>query len=678
MIAEKGTWGKSATATLGEPRIISLGSDTLGYYFDVSPEGYILCPSTVLIPPIKAYSTSHGLSFVDEHDFGSILKEILKRKALILDDFNADLIRFADAGYDTSAIRKSIQLWSIFTLDEPRFLSQIERRGWDQTDDVGPLLETEWHQFGPYWQMCPSAGGDTCLVGCVATAAAQIMNYHQWPPSGTGSHSYWWPGDPPIPGQTLTADFSDPYDWDNMLNSYSGGATQEQIDAVAELCFEVGVAFEMNYGINGSGAWTDDALTVYPTYFKYSENIDKEERWHYFFSTQRWFEMLQEELNEDRPVQYRVVGHSMVCDGWRVIGAMNQVHMNYGWTDPSWNDWYTFDEIYHSSCFRDYVIRRIIPLSPPNTLWTRTFGGGSGDLGYSVQQTSDGGTIIAGTTESYGAGERDVYLIKTDLEGNEVWSRTFGGSSWDEGNSVQQTTDGGYIIAGYTEFYGAGGWNVYLIKTDPQGNEVWSQTFGGSGNDYGRSVQQTTDGGYIIAGETSSYGAGGYDVYLIKTDPQGNEVWWQTFGGSGNDRGRSVQQTSDGGYIIAGFTNSYGAGGYDVYLIKTEPEGSEFFGEPPAAVQFPVVTPGKFSLSPVFPNPFNPTTVLSFQLPIASKVSLTVYNLSGRKVVELINGWRDAGTHEVTFDGSQLASGVYIYHLEAGDFSGARKMVLVK
>ena len=206
-----------------------------------------------------------------------------------------------------------------------------------------------------------------------------------------------------------------------------------------------------------------------------------------------------------------------------------------------------------------------------NESWSQTFGGSSWDEGWSVQQTSDGGYILAGWTYSYGVGQRDVYLIKADANGSEIWSETFGGSSYDYGRSVQQTSDGGYIIAGVTWSYGAGYTSVYLIKTDGNGNNTWSQTYGGNLQDYGYSVQQTTDGGYIIAGKTYSYGAGSGDVYLIKTDGNGNESWSQTFGGSDLDIGWSVQQTSDGGYIIAGYTESYGAGSSDVYLIKTGP-----------------------------------------------------------------------------------------------------------
>jgi len=209
-----------------------------------------------------------------------------------------------------------------------------------------------------------------------------------------------------------------------------------------------------------------------------------------------------------------------------------------------------------------------------DALWTRTFGGTGSEYGTSVCQTTDEGYIITGGTASYGASDHDVYLIKTDSVGDTLWTRTFGGIDYDYGTSVVQTTDGGYVITGGTQSYGAGSGDVYLIKTDSNGDTLWTRTFGGIYNDWGSSVTQCSDLGYIITSRTESYGAGSYDVYLIKTDSTGDTLWTRTFGGINDDWGSSVAQCSDLGYIVTGWTESYGAGSYDVYLIKTDSLGN--------------------------------------------------------------------------------------------------------
>ncbi len=221
----------------------------------------------------------------------------------------------------------------------------------------------------------------------------------------------------------------------------------------------------------------------------------------------------------------------------------------------------------------------LIKTSSDGTMeWSKALGGTATDYGYSVQQTSDGGFIITGYTQSFGAGGWDVYLIKTLSDGTIAWTKTYGGTGADYAQSVQQTTDGGYIIAGYTPSFGAAGDNVYLIKTNASGNigggQGWAKTYGGTGLDYGYFVRQTSDGGYIISGGTTSYGAGGMDVYLLKTSPDGTLQWTKTFGGTKPDYGESVQQTADGGFIIGGYTSSFGAGNSDMYLLKTSSDGT--------------------------------------------------------------------------------------------------------
>jgi serine/threonine protein kinase len=209
-----------------------------------------------------------------------------------------------------------------------------------------------------------------------------------------------------------------------------------------------------------------------------------------------------------------------------------------------------------------------------NKIWEKTFGGRSHAGAYSIQQTKDGGYIVAGWTYSFGAGEKNVYIVKLNKNGNKVWEKTFGGWSNDVAYSIQQTKDGGYIVAGWTESFGAGGSDVYIIKLDAYGNKIWEKTFGGSGDDWANSIQQTSDGGYIVAGGTTSFGAGRRDVYVIKLDAYGNKIWEKTFGGWSNDIAYSIQQTKDGGYIVAGWTESFGAGGSDVYIIKLDEDGN--------------------------------------------------------------------------------------------------------
>jgi hypothetical protein len=209
-----------------------------------------------------------------------------------------------------------------------------------------------------------------------------------------------------------------------------------------------------------------------------------------------------------------------------------------------------------------------------NLQWTKTIGGKDFEDGYSLVQTSDGGYAITGTTTSFGAGDWDVYVLKLDAHGNLQWTKTIGGPESEGGSSLIQTSDGGYAITGYTQSFGAGGDDVYVVKLDANGNLQWTKTIGGPELDAGFSLIQTSDGGYAIAGPTTSLGAGGDDVYVVKLDANGNLQWTKTIGGKNDDAGLSLIQTSDGGYAIAGSTISFGVGEPDVYVVKLDANGN--------------------------------------------------------------------------------------------------------
>lgn len=224
-----------------------------------------------------------------------------------------------------------------------------------------------------------------------------------------------------------------------------------------------------------------------------------------------------------------------------------------------------------------FISNEIFASYPPDTSWTKTFGGTNIDIAHSVQETSDMGFIIAGYTRSFGPQTgRRVWLIKTDPLGNMIWQNTYGGSNDDEGYDVKQTSDGGYIIAGYTKSFGAGGNDVFLIKADSLGNEEWTRTYGGPQDDEGYSVVQTADGGYLVAGVTSSFGAGGRDIYLVRTNSLGFIIWTKTLGGLSSDGAWSIIHTNDGGYAIAGWTFSHGPGPLgNAWLVKIDTAGNQ-------------------------------------------------------------------------------------------------------
>ena len=221
----------------------------------------------------------------------------------------------------------------------------------------------------------------------------------------------------------------------------------------------------------------------------------------------------------------------------------------------------------------DYWILKLDSLG--TITWQKSLGGSSMDVAYSVQQTFDGGYIVAGQSFSTDGdvtgnhGAYDIWIVKLSASGNIVWQKTLGGSDWDLAFSIQQTADGGYVVAGSTAsndfnvtgFHG-GFSDFWVVKLNSVGTIIWQKALGGTETETAYSVQQTSDGGYIVAGNSSSTDGdvtnnhGNYDYWVVKLDGNGNLMWQQSLGGSDNDNAYSIQQTSDGGYIVAGESNS--------------------------------------------------------------------------------------------------------------------------
>ncbi len=304
-----------------------------------------------------------------------------------------------------------------------------------------------------------------------------------------------------------------------------------------------------------------------------------------------------------------------------------------------------------------------------DTLWTKTYGGADGEAAWSVEQTTDSGYIIIATTQSFGAGLIDSWLIKTDDSGDTLWTKTFGGISDDWCGSVQQTTDGGYIICGRTESFGAGSNDGWLIKTDDSGNTLWTKIYGGNSSDVLSSVQQTQDGGYIITGYTESFGSGWQDGWLIKTDESGDTLWTKSIGGSSQEFCSSVEQTQDGGYIITGIKNTGVSA--DVWLIKTTPDVSDVESKSN-------LIPSDLSLHQNYPNPFNPSTKISWQVPVGSHQTLKIYDVLGNNVATLVDEYKPAGSYTVEWSATGLPSGIYFYQLRTDRMIETKKMILMK
>ena len=312
-----------------------------------------------------------------------------------------------------------------------------------------------------------------------------------------------------------------------------------------------------------------------------------------------------------------------------------------------------------------------------DTLWTRAFGGGGGEVAFAARPTPDGGFVMCGATGSFGVGYSSMYVVKTDANGDTLWTTTYGGDRADMGYGIEVALDGGLVMVGATASYGAGEYDIYLVKTDPDGRLEWEETYGGALADQGFSVRPVSDGGYLIAGTTSSYGSGKFDGVAIRTNPIGGIEWQRTYGGTKSDY-CYYSVTDNNAWVLIGHTFSYGAGGSDVFINKITADGATSVDDDDERL-----LPEDFILSQNYPNPFNLSTTIEFTLAERADVVLTVYNVLGQTVREWGLGEVSSGPHSIVWDGLdfsglEVASGVYFYSLRADERRFTRKMVLLK
>lgn len=215
------------------------------------------------------------------------------------------------------------------------------------------------------------------------------------------------------------------------------------------------------------------------------------------------------------------------------------------------------------------------------TTWAKSYGGTGDDVIRYVKQTKDGSYLVAGFTHSYGI-KGDILVLKLNPDGSVQWQKTYGGSKFEEPSVILEMPDG-YLVMEQTASF-SGGTDGWILKLDSGGNILWQKTYGGGSFDEISAAVPTGDGGFVIAGETKSFGAVIEDFWIVKFDSQGNVQWEKRHGGPGLDEAESIALTPEGGFLVVGHTQSFGVSGYDVWALKLDSSGSLLGGCTPEFV----------------------------------------------------------------------------------------------
>jgi hypothetical protein len=370
IIHETGEWAGDAAPGIAGSQEIIVDDVVLGYCFTVDPMGYVVVPILKEMAPVKAYSESCSLDVDKTVGFSAFLKGALRHVIeLYMEKYNSlDAVQ-PDAGEVLLQGRMEKE-WERFLRSDKEFVTDLKDGKLPVMLEDGPLLSTSWCQTAPYNNSCPQGDGAICAVGCVATAAAQIMKYWNWPTYGSvDEFTYNWDGDQSCgdttsQGDTLTCQYQDSYDWQNMPDDCHDGCSQVEQDALAELSYEVAVACMMDFGACGSGTSLYRIFNVYPSFFWYSNSRTIDRRAFYDSTGEGWWNTISAEIVSGRPVQYFCTfygsDHSIVCDGARTVGDQYEYHMNYGWDDGH-TAWYVVDNLLGSSAADEQMIRGIYP-----------------------------------------------------------------------------------------------------------------------------------------------------------------------------------------------------------------------------------------------------------------------------------------------------------------------------
>jgi hypothetical protein len=324
MIELDGDWGGAATAEIISVEEFKRGNRVLGYYCKVDPHGYLLVSLLRGLAPVKIHSTTDNLDPLLDVGPSDLFKLQFERVLNAVENKYGRLTDIPPEEVEEMVGIEHLSTWELVELEREDLIAEINLRGLrDEYQEGQELLSSCWHQFDPYYVQCPVGSGAGCSdphcpVGCVATAGAQIMRYWSWPPGR---------------------------DWPNMPDTLEVASPQAEIDAVAELCHDIGIEVDMDYCSSddhcASGADTYDMTDVFPI-FGYDQACGVVYRSDFDWGD--WFDYIIGEVSDNRPIQYRIVGHSIVCDGYR-WNPEPQYHMNYGWANNAANIWYVLDDL---------------------------------------------------------------------------------------------------------------------------------------------------------------------------------------------------------------------------------------------------------------------------------------------------------------------------------------------